>query len=64
MGVVDSHPQREDEEIRRKVAKKMSFKAERVSLRIKKTDGLEEIRTPDPRRVKAHFFDVRSESVL
>jgi len=29
----------------------MSFKAERVSLRIKKTDGLEAIRTPDLRRV-------------
>jgi hypothetical protein len=30
MGVVDSHPQCEDEEIRRTMAKKMSFKAERV----------------------------------
>jgi hypothetical protein len=29
MGVVDSHPQREDEEIQRTVAK-MSVKAERV----------------------------------
>jgi len=36
MGVVDSHPQREDEEIRRTVAKKMSYKAELVSLRIEK----------------------------
>jgi hypothetical protein len=30
MGVVNSHPQREDEEIRRTVAKKIGFKAERV----------------------------------
>jgi len=30
MGVVDSHPQGEDEEIRRTVAKKMSFNVERA----------------------------------
>jgi hypothetical protein len=30
MGMVDSHPQREDEEIRGTVAKKMSFNVERV----------------------------------